>query len=255
MTNIFSLEGRKAIVTGGGKGIGKSIAEGYLEQGAEVVITGSSDAIYAACEEFNKKGLNKVHAVKMNLLDRKQRAEAFDECLKKLNGRLDILVNNAGLQKRIPIDEYPLEVWDEIMEVNTVALFDLSRRAVEVMKANHYGKIINFASIAAFISSAKDIPGYQAAKAGVRQLTACFADEWSKHGICSNTIAPGMTETRLTAPLREDPVRYQKTLEKIPLGRWGVPDDYKGISILLASQAGDFINGATIVVDGGMLTR
>ncbi len=255
MADIFSLSGMKAIVTGGGKGIGKSIAEGYLEYGAEVVITGSSDAIYETRGEFKAKGLDRVHAVKMDLKDRVQRAAAFDECVEKLNGELDILVNNAGITKRLPIDEYPIEVWDEIIEVNTTAVFDISRRAAAVMKKKNYGKIIHNSSLAAFISTVKNIPAYQASKAAVRQLTMCFADEWSQYGIRTTAIAPGFTHTKITDAVVKDEARYGKSLERIPLGCWANPDDFKGLSIMLASHAGDYLNGITIVVDGGMLSR
>ncbi len=255
MSDIFSLAGMKAIVTGGGKGIGKSIAEGYLEYGAEVVITGSSDAIYETREEFEKKGLDQVHPVKMNLLDRKQRAAAFDECVEKLNGELDILVNNAGITKRIPIDVFPIEAWDEIVEVNMTALFDISRRAAEIMKKKNYGKIIHNSSLAAFISTVKNIPAYQATKAAVRQLTMCFADEWSQYGIRTTAIAPGFTHTQITEAVLKDTERYEKSLQRIPLGCWATPDDFKGLAIMLASHAGDYLNGITIVVDGGMISR
>jgi 2-deoxy-D-gluconate 3-dehydrogenase len=255
MKKLFSLEGMNAVITGGGKGIGKSIAEGYLEYGAEVVITGSSDAIYETSDEFKNKGFDKIHPVKMNLLDRRQRASAFEECIETLKGQLDILVNNAGITKRVPIDIFPIEAWDEIIEVNLTSVFDLSRRAVEVMKKRQYGKIIHNSSLAAFISTVKNIPAYQAAKAGVRQLTMCFADEWSQYGIRTNAIAPGFTHTQITNEVLEDKERYEKSLQRIPLGRWATTDDLKGVAIMLASHAGDYINGITIVVDGGMISR
>ena len=115
--DIFSLQGMNAIITGGGRGIGKSLAEGYLEYGAKVVITGSSDAIFDTQKELREKGYD-ITAVKMQLLDREQRKKAFEECLDALNGKLDIFYNNAGLQKRIPIEEWPMEEWDKVMEIN-----------------------------------------------------------------------------------------------------------------------------------------
>lgn len=255
MNDLFNLEGMNAIITGGGKGIGKSIAESFLEYGANVVITGSSEAIFEAEKEFIAKGLVKVHAVNMNLLDRKQRAISFDKCIEFLDGKLDILVNNAGLQKRIPIDDYTLEAWDDILEVNLTSAFDLSQRAVKIMRKNNYGKIINISSIGGLISSAKDIPAYQASKGGFIQLTKCFADEWSHLGIRSNSIAPGYAETSLTKQVCDNPQAYKKTSEKIPLGTWAKPNDFNGAAILLASHAGDYINGTTITVDGGVLCR
>lgn len=253
--NIFSMQGMNAIVTGGGKGLGKGIAEGFLESGANVIITGSSDAIYDTVKEFKELGFSNVGAVHMDLLDRKQRGEAFDECIGIFDGCLDVLVNNAGIQKRIPLCEFPLDAWDDVLEINLTAVFDLSQRAVKVMKERQYGKIINISSIGAHISSARNIPAYQAAKGGVRQLTACFADECSEYGICTNAIAPGYAKTGLTTAVYTDERASEMTCAKIPLNRWATPQDLKGTAIMLASHAGDYITGASIVVDGGVICR
>ena len=252
---LFSMSGMNAIVTGGGKGLGKGIAEGFLESGANVIITGSSETIYDTVEEFKEQGYSNIGAVHMDLLDRVQRGEAFDECISTLDGRLDVLVNNAGIQKRIPICEFPLDAWDDVLEVNLTAVFDLSQRAVRVMKERHYGKIINISSIGAHISSARNIPAYQAAKGGVRQLTTCFADECSEYGICTNAIAPGYAKTGLTTAVYTDEKASEMTCAKIPLNRWATPQDLKGTAIMLASHAGDYITGASIVVDGGVICR
>ena len=255
MGNMFSLEGMNAVITGGGKGLGKGLTQGFLENGANVIITGSSDAIYETEAEFKKKGYEKIHAVHMDILDRTNRAKSFGECLDFFGGKLDILLNNAGIQKRIPILEYPLEAWDKLIEADLTAVFDLSQRAARIMKEQHYGKIINIASIGSIISSAHDIPAYMAAKGGVKQLTMCFADELAEYGICTNAIAPGYAKTNLTKLVYEDPEKSAMTLGKIPLGRWAEPRDLAGAAVLLASHAGDFINGATIVIDGGSICR
>ena len=244
-----------AIVTGGGKGLGKGIAEGFLENGANVIITGSSDAIFDTEKEFKEKGFNNIHAVSMNLLDRDNRGKAFDECIEYFNGKLDILVNNAGIQRRIPLCEFPLDAWDELIEVNLTAVFDLSQRAVNVMKKYHYGKIINVSSIGAHRSSARNIPAYMAAKGGVKQLTVCFADECAEFGICTNAIAPGYAKTDLTKAVYTNEDASAMTVSKVPLGRWATPQDLKGTAIMLASHAGDYINGASIVIDGGVICR
>ena len=255
MSNMFSLEGMNAIITGGGKGLGKGLTEGFLENGANVIITGSSDAIYEAEKEFHAKGYEKIKAVHMNMLDRASRAEAFETCVEYFGGRLDILLNNAGIQKRIPILEFPLDAWDEMIEADLTTVFDLSQRAARIMKEQRYGKIINISSIGSLISSAHDIPAYMAAKGGVKQLTMCFADELAEFGICTNAIAPGYAKTNLTKLVYEDPEKSAMTLGKIPLGRWAEPRDLAGTAVLLASHAGDFINGATIVIDGGSICR
>ena len=255
MNEMFSLKGMNAIITGGGKGLGKGIARGFLEQDANVVITGSSDAIFETEQEFREQGFQTIHAIHMDVLDRSSRAEAFEECVRYFGGKLDVLVNNAGIQKRIPILEFPIEAWDELIEADLTAVFDLSQRAARIMKPQHYGKIINISSIGSLISSAHDIPAYMAAKGGVKQLTMCFADELAEYGICTNAIAPGYAKTNLTKLVYEDPEKSDMTLKKIPLGRWAEPSDLAGTAVLLASHAGDFINGATIVIDGGTICR
>lgn len=254
MNTIFDLSGKKAIVTGGGKGIGKGIAEGLLEYGAEVVLIGSSDAVLSARNEFQARGLA-AHAVKGDFLSREDRARAFDEAIGLLGGTIDILVNNAGIQRRIPAEDFPLDQWDEVLEVNLTAVFDLCQRAFPYMKAKGYGKIINLGSLNSFRSVAQNIAAYQAAKSGIHQLCRALADEWSEFGIRVNGIAPGWTGTDLTAAVVQDKEKYARTLQQIPLGRWATPEDYKGLAILLASPAGDFINGTMTPVDGGCLSR
>lgn len=252
---MFSLKGMNAIVTGGGKGIGKGITAGFLSCGANVVITGSSDAIFKAEAEFQNQGYSKIKAISMDLSDRKQRGEAFEKCLDYFNRKLDILVNNAGIQKRVPLEEYSLEDWDKLIEIDLTAVFDLSQRAVRNMKKHGYGKIINVASIASFVCSARNIPAYHAAKGGVKQLTVCFADECGAYGICTNAIAPGFAKTDLTTSVYNNVETKELQQSKVPLGRWASPGDFAGTAIMLASHAGDYINGATIVVDGGVICR
>lgn len=252
MKDIFSLEGRKAIITGGGRGIGKAIAEGLMEFGAEAVLIGSSDSIFEAEKEFKAKGFL-VHAVKGNFLDREERGRAFNESVALLGDKLDILVNNAGIQRRYPAESFPIHIWDEVLEINLTAVFDLSKRAVPIMKKNNYGKIINIGSLTSFRSNNKNVVAYQATKSAIRQITMAFAHEWSEYGIRSNAIAPGFITTNLTKAVKDDPKRYAETIESIPLRAWGEPDVLKGTAILLASSAGDYINGVTIPVDGGYL--
>ena len=254
MKNIFDLTGMKAIVTGGGKGLGRGIAEGFLEQGAEVALIGSSDAIFKAQAEFSEKGYP-VHAVKGNFLSREDRGRAFDEAVSMLGGTVDILVNNAGIQRRIPAEDFPLDKWDEVIEVNLTAVFDLCQRAFPYMKAKGYGKIINVGSLNSFRSVAHNIAAYQSAKSALRQMSKTLADEWSEYGIRTNGIAPGWIMTEMTAAVANDETKYPETLRQIPLGRWATPADFKGITIMLASHAGDFINGTMIPVDGGFLSR
>ena len=252
--DLFSLENTNIIVTGGGRGIGKALTEIYASYGAKVVITGSSDAIFNTQNEFREKGYD-VTAVHMQLLDREQRKEAFKECLDILDGKLDVLFNNAGLQKRIPIEEWPLEEWDKLMEINLTSLFDLSRMAVTAMKPNKYGKIINMGSIGGLSCTAPNVPAYQATKAAVHQLTKTFACEFGPYGIRTNAIAPGFTLTDLSREHLNNPAMMRVIHEDVPLGDWGQVEDLQGVAVLLASHASDYINGETIVVDGGYETK
>lgn len=252
--DIFSMQGMNAIVTGGGRGIGKTLAEAYLQYGARVIITGSGDSIFETEKEFKAIGYD-IHAVRMNLLDRGQRKEAFQECVDYFDGKLNVLLNNAGIQRRIPIEEWPLEEWDDVLEVNTTAVFDLGRMAAVAMKPNRFGKIINISSIAAYACTVHNIPAYMASKAAVGQLTLCFASEFGEYNICTNAIAPGFTLTALNKAHLDNPDKVREIETKVPLKRWGTTDDLKGAAVLLASHAGDYINGHTIVVDGGFLAR
>jgi len=254
MKSIFDLSGMKAIVTGGGKGLGRGIAEGFLEHGAEVVLMGSSDAIFKTREEFSKRGFS-VHAVQGDFLSRADRGRSFDDAVKLLGGTVDILVNNAGIQRRIPAEDFPFDKWDEVVEVNLTAVFDLCQRAFPYMKEKGYGKIINVGSLNCYRSVAQNIAAYQASKSAVLAMCRTLADEWSEFGIRTNGIAPGWVMTEMTAAVANDAAKYPETLRQIPLGRWATPEDFKGITVMLASHAGDFINGTMIPVDGGFLSR
>ena len=250
--DMFSLDGMNAIVTGGGRGIGKTLAEAYLTFGAKVVITGSSDAVFETEKEFRAKGFD-CTAVHMQLLDREQRVKAFNECLEILGGKLDILYNNAGLQRRIEVTEWPMDDWDTVMEINLHSLFNLCQLAVKAMRPNKYGKIINMSSIAAYECTAPNIPAYAASKAAVNQICRTFAVEFGHDGIRTNAIAPGYTLTDLSRVHLKNPVMMDRIHNDVPLGDWGQVEDLAGTAILLASHAGDYINGQTIVVDGGYI--
>lgn len=253
--DFFDLNNMNALITGGGKGIGKEIARGFLCYGANVVITGSSQAIFETEKEFKNGGFEKIKAIRMDLRDRVQRAKAFEECIEYFGGKIDILVNNAGIQRREPIEEFSLDDWDELIEVDLTSVFDISQRAIRIMKKEGYGKIINISSIASIVCSARNIPAYHAAKGGVKQLTVCFAEECGQYGICTNAIAPGFAKTDLTTAVYNNIETRKMQQAKVPIGRWANPKDFAGVAIMLASHAGDYINGATIVVDGGVICR
>lgn len=173
----------------------------------------------------------------------------------KAFGKLDILVNNAGIIRRADAVEFTEKDWDDVMNLNIKTLFFLSQAAAkQFIKQGTRGKIINVASMLSFQGGIR-VPSYTASKSGVMGVTRLMANEWAKQNININAIAPGWMATNNTAPLRADPVRNKGILERIPAGRWGTPDDLKGVVVFLASEVSNYINGYTIAVDGGWLAR
>ncbi len=251
--NLFDLTGKKAIVTGGGRGLGKGMAEGLCEAGAEVVLIGSSDNVVHAADEFKKKGF-KAYAVKGNLADENSIVNIFDESVAKLGGKVDILINNAGVQRRHKSEEFPLDDWNIVLQVNLNAVFTLCQLAGRKMIEQGYGKIVNMASMLSFFGG-YTVPAYAASKGGVAQLTKALANEWSSKNVHVNAIAPGYMATEMNTNLINDDKRNKEILERIPIGRWGTPEDMKGLAVFLSSPASDYINGAIIPVDGGYLSR
>ncbi|MBI1282054.1 MAG: SDR family oxidoreductase [Anaerolineaceae bacterium] len=250
---MFDLTGRKALVTGASRGLGYGMAEALLEAGAEAVIVGSSDRVHSAANELAQSTGGKVHPIQTDLGKRDQLRQCFNDALEVL-GTLDILVVCHGIQRRSPAEQFPLEQWDEVIEVNLSSVFMLDQLAGQIMLQKGKGKIINVASLLSF-SGGITVPAYAAAKAGVSRLTMSFANEWAGRGINVNAIAPGYMDTDLNTALKSDTSRYQAITSRIPAGRWGTADDMKGITLLLASDASDYINGVTIPVDGGWMGR
>jgi len=251
--NMFDLTGKTALVTGGNKGLGKGIAEGLCEAGAKVAILASSEQVYDAAEELRSKGFDAA-GIRCDLSDEQAVAQAFDKALSTLGGKLDIMVNNAGIQRRHPSEEFPMEDWDAVINVNLRSVFQLCQLAGRNMLKNGGGKIINLASMLSYFGGFT-VPAYAAAKGGVAQLTKALSNEWAGKGICVNAIAPGYMATQMNTRLIEDPKRNGEILSRIPMGRWGNEQDVKGIAVFLASSASDYISGAVIPVDGGYLGR
>jgi 2-deoxy-D-gluconate 3-dehydrogenase len=249
----FRLDGKVALVTGAGRGLGQGMAAGLAEAGADIagldVIP--LDETQAMVEATGRRFL----AVSCNLRD--STVQEIDQTVQHVAaemGRLDILVNNAGIIRRAPVLEFSEEYWDDVIQIDLKALFFLSQSAARVMVQHGAGKIINVASMLSFQGGIL-IPSYTAAKSGVAGLTRALANELAAKGVNVNAIAPGYMATDNTAALRADPVRSRAILERIPANRWGVPDDLKGVAVFLASSASDYMNGAIVPVDGGWLTR
>ena len=252
---LFGLRGKTAIVTGGNKGIGHGMAKGLAMAGAKVAIMASSDSVFSASEKFRVEGYD-VIGIKCNLANENETRAAFDKIVAELGGKLDILVNNAGVQHRSKAEDFPLEKWDYVMDINLRAVFVMSQLAGRNMIGHGGGgKIINVASAMSFFGGV-NIPAYSASKGGVAQLTKALANEWASKGINVNAIAPGWTETDLTAAVRNDETANKMASARIPAGRWAKPDeDMLGITIFLASKASDYVNGSVISIDGGFVGR
>ncbi len=250
--DLFDLSGNKALVTGGGYGLGRAMAEALLEAGAEVGMVDISERLDATVRDLGGKG-PKVKGFKADLSSREELRRCFDEFISEF-GTIDILVNNAGIQRRHPAEKFPMEDWDAVLELNLTAVFELCQLAGRVMLEKGSGKIINVASLLSFTGGIT-VPAYAAAKGGVAQLTKALSNEWAGRGVNVNAIAPGYMDTPLNTALINDPTRNRQILERIPAGRWGKPEDLKGAVVFLASKASDYVHGAILVVDGGFMGR
>ncbi|MDO5985787.1 SDR family oxidoreductase [Flavivirga amylovorans] len=254
MLNKFSLEGKTALVTGCKRGIGKAMAIGLAEAGANII--GVSASLEPEGSEVSKaveaKGKS-FSAYQCDFSDRKS-LYAFIEAVKADHPQIDILVNNAGTILRTPAAEHPDDMWDKVIEVNQNAQFILTREIGKEMVAREYGKIIFTASLLTF-QGGITVPGYAASKGAVGQLTMAFANEWAGKGVNVNAIAPGYISTDNTEALRNDPVRAESILSRIPAGRWGEPQDFAGPTVFLASDSAAYMNGAIVLVDGGWMGR
>lgn len=248
----FKLEGKVAIVTGSARGLGQAIAVGLAEAGADVTLVDILD-MSETQRQIEKLGRRCV-PIKADLSSNDCVDEIVDATVSKLGG-IDILVNNAGIIRRAPFVEFSEKDWDDVMNINIRTLFFLSQAVTRVfIEQGRGGKIINTASMLSFQGGVL-VPSYTASKSAVAGLTRLMANELSKDNINVNAIAPGYMATDNTAPLRADPVRSKAILGRIPVGRWGKPEDLKGIVVFLASEAASYLHGSIIPVDGGWLTR
>jgi len=249
----FKLDGKVALVTGAGRGLGQAMAFGLAEAGADIAgldiisLEKTQAEVQALGRRFLPIPCNLGAAPLTELY------EKVDQIVQGL-GRLDILVNNAGIIRRAPALEFSEAYWDDVIQINLKAVFFLSQAAARVMAQQGSGKIINIASMLSFQGGIL-VPSYTAAKSGVAGLTHALANEWASKGINVNAIAPGYMATDNTAPLRADEQRSQSILARIPAGRWGVPDDLKGLVVFLASAASDYMHGSVVPIDGGWLSR
>lgn len=253
MLNMFKLDGKVAMVTGGNVGIGNALAMGLAKAGADLFIfTYNEDNMDVMIKEVEALG-RKIHFACGDLSKEATAMEAVEKCIEAF-GRIDILVNNAGTIKRSPILEGTNADWQSVIDLNLSSIYYLSKVASTHMKKQGGGKIINIASMLSF-QGGKFVPSYTASKHGVAGLTKAFANELACENIQVNAIAPGYIETANTAPIRADKVRNAEILGRIPANRWGQTSDLVGGAIFLSSKAADYINGHILAIDGGWLVR
>ena len=254
----FRLDGKRALVTGCFQGIGMAMATALAQAGADIIGVDmafsetAADADSEAARAIAETGRG-FKAYRCDFSGRQALYLLIEKVKKDFQG-IDILVNNAGTIKRKPATEHPDEYWDQVLHVNLTAPFILTREFGKDMVARGSGKIVFTASLLSF-QGGITVPGYAASKSGVARLAMSFANEWASKGVNVNAIAPGYIATANTAPLRADPVRSKAILERIPAGRWGLPEDLVGPLVFLCSSAADYVNGATIIVDGGWMGR
>jgi len=249
---LFQLEGRVAVVTGGNRGLGLAMATGLAEAGADIACisrSGDDQTIRDTVTRLGKRFLN----LQADLSEPAQRIGLIDRIVAEW-GRVDILVNNAGSGTRHPPEDYPDEEWRELLEIHLNAAFDLSQQAGRHMLQQGRGKIINIGSVMTY-EGGLNIPAYAAAKHAIAGLTKSLAVAWSSRGINVNCIAPGYFETNLSTTLKDHPVRGRQILERIPCGRWGDPAELQGLVVFLASAASNYMHGSIVPIDGGWLSR
>lgn len=253
--DLFHVAGKKAIVTGGARGLGYSMAEGLHKAGVEVVLIATNEErLKQAAKTIGNEGA-RVSYVVGDLSDLEGIEKIYQNALNQLGGRLDILVNNAGIQYRCEAEHFPIDKWKSIININLNAVFVLSQLAGQTMLRQGSGKIINIASMTSFFGS-EMIPAYSASKGGVMQLTKALSNEWAQKGINVNAIAPGYMETKLTSDMKaKNPAQYEEITRRIPAHRWGRAEDLQGTVIFLSSDASNYISGAIIPVDGGYLGK
>lgn len=253
MRALFSLNGRTALVTGAGRGLGRGIAEALAAAGANVVCADRAPGNSAETATAIRAIGCTAWELSADLSDRAA-VQSMARDAEQATGGIDILVNCGGTIARHPAAEYPDEAWDLVMRTNLDGTFFLSRAIGAAMLVRGRGKIINIASLLSF-QGGITVPAYTASKHAVAGVTKALANEWAGRGVQVNAIAPGYFATDNTTRLREDPARFEAISARIPAGRWGTPADLGGAAVFLASSASDYVNGHVLVVDGGWMAR
>lgn len=253
-TALFDLSGKTALVTGCNKGIGKAMAIGLAEAGADIIgVSGSLELSGSEIEKEVKASGRKFSAYQADLSDRNSLYQ-FIHKVQEEHPVIDILINNAGMILRKPAAEHPDEYWDKVLSLNLDAPFVLAREMGKKMLERRSGKIIFTCSLLSF-QGGINVPGYAASKGALSSLVKALANEWTAKGVNVNGIAPGYIATDNTEALRNDPERSKTILDRIPAGRWGEINDFKGPAVFLSSSASDYVSGTILTVDGGWMGR
>jgi 2-deoxy-D-gluconate 3-dehydrogenase len=249
----FSLDGRRALVTGASRGLGRAIAEALASAGADVVCAGSRPGSTRDTAAAVRAIGRQAWEVSADVADRAAVLRLADDA-EGLAGPVDILINNAGTIRRQRAADHSYDDWSDVLRTNLDSVFILSQRIGRTMLERGHGKIVNVASLLSF-SGGLTVPGYAASKHAVAGLTKALANEWAGAGVNVNAIAPGYMRTDNTRAIRDDAERHAAITARIPAGRWGEPEDIGGAAIFLASRASDYVNGHVLVVDGGWMAR
>lgn len=249
----FCVEGKKCIVTGGAQGLSRGMAEGLLENGAEVVLMDlQAEKLQQVVAEYKAMGY-KVYGVAGDLSKKVEIDRMFNEAMELLGGRLDVMIPAAGVQRRYEPWEFPEDMWNLVIDVNLNHVWFMCQKAIQVMRDKEtMGKIVNVASMSSYFGGTT-VPAYTASKGAVAQLTKSIASDCADHSICCNAIAPGYMDTEMCANMTQ--ARKDECTARIPAGRWGTPDDMKGPILFLCSDASNYLNGTVIPVDGGYLVK
>ncbi len=251
--SLFDLTGKVALVTGSTHGLGMAMASGLGKAGATIIVNGNSSQqkIDDAIQHYQNQGIN-AFGYKFDVTDEHEVKEAVQKIETEV-GPIDILINNAGIIKRIPLEQMEVNDFKEVIDVDLVSPFIVSKHVVKSMIRRKQGKIINICSMMSELGR-NTVGAYAAAKGGLKMLTQNMATEWAKHNIQVNGIGPGYFATSQTAPIRVDGHPFNEFIvNRTPAAKWGDPDDLAGAAIFLASGASNFVNGHILYVDGGIL--
>ncbi|MFD1294683.1 gluconate 5-dehydrogenase [Lutibacter holmesii] len=252
-SSLFNIKGKIALVTGSTHGLGMAMAKGLGLAGATIVVNGNSsqEKIDIAVAAYKKEGIT-AYGYKFNVSNEQEVISAIQKIEQEV-GNIDILINNAGIIKRTPLLEMEVADFKEVIDIDLVSPFIVSKHVVKGMVARREGKVINICSMMSELGR-NGVGAYAAAKGGLKMLTQNMATEWAKHNIQVNGIGPGYFATSQTAPIRVDGHPFNEFIvNRTPAAKWGDPDDLAGAAIFLASKASDFVNGQVVYVDGGIL--